>query len=518
MKQTICVVTLVLMVASLAANAQDATPSSQPSAPMFGVHVVDDQTQRGVPLVELTTISNVRFITDSAGWAAIDDAALIGRNIYFAVKSHGYQFPKDGFGMAGVAVELKPGGAATLKIKRLNIAQRLYRVTGEGIYRDSVMLGKPVPTDNPLLNGGVVGQDSVQSVVFGGKIHWFWGDTNRQRYPLGQFWTSGATSDLPSSGGLDPAIGINLQYYTDKDGFSRAMVDHKDQDPMWLDGLMVVNDEKNAQRLVGRFSKMKGVKECVAKQLYEFNDQLGKFDVKLADLPLDAPAMPEGHPFLVKSDGTDYYYFGNEFPNMRVEATWDAVRDLSKYETYTCLKTGARVRRDDAENALERDEAGRLVWGWKRNTASLSLDAQEKLIASQKMKADETPFRLYDADAKKPIRAHNGSVAWNAFRHKYVGIFAELHGKSSYLGEVWYAEADQPQGPWHWAIKILTHDRYSFYNPKHHAFFDQDGGRIIYFEGTYAATFSRENDPTPRYDYNQIMCRLDLADERLKMP
>ena len=41
-------------------------------------------------------------------------------------------------------------------------------------------------------------------------------------------------------------------------------------------------------------------------------------------------------------------------------------------------------------------------------------------------------------------------------------------------------------------MKVVTHDRYSFYNPVHHPFFDQAGGRIIYFEGTYATTFSRE--------------------------
>ena len=39
---------------------------------------------------------------------------------------------------------------------------------------------------------------------------------------------------------------------------------------------------------------------------------------------------------------------------------------------------------------------------------------------------------------------------------------------------------------------------------------------MIYFEGTYTHTFSGNEHRTPRYDYNQIMYRLDLADERLK--
>ena len=95
-------------------------------------------------------------------------------------------------------------------------------------------------------------------------------------------------------------------------------------------------------------------------------------------------------------------------------------------------------------------------------------------------------------------------------------IVAEQFGKSSMLGEIWYAEAEKPEGPWRDARKIVTHDRYSFYNPAQHPFFDQEGGRYIYFEGTYTTAFSREGEPTPRYEYNQIMYRLDLADERLQ--
>ena len=51
----------------------------------------------------------------------------------------------------------------------------------------------------------------------------------------------------------------------------------------------------------------------------------------------------------------------------------------------------------------------------------------------------------------------------------------------------------------------------------HQPYFDQDGGRTIYFEGTYTHTFSGNSDQTPRYDYNQIMYRLDLADPRLDL-
>jgi hypothetical protein len=68
-------------------------------------------------------------------------------------------------------------------------------------------------------------------------------------------------------------------------------------------------------------------------------------------------------------------------------------------------------------------------------------------------------------------------------------------------------------------VKVASHEKYSFYNPKQHPMFDQDGGRRIYFEGTYTHTFSSGPETaTPRYDYNQLMYRLDLSDPRLALP
>ena len=121
-----------------------------------------------------------------------------------------------------------------------------------------------------------------------------------------------------------------------------------------------------------------------------------------------------------------------------------------------------------------------------------------------------------DVATKQRVTLHEGSVCWNEFRKRWVLIAVQQFGKQSFLGEVWYAEAAAPTGPWKRAVKIVTHDRYSFYNPSQHAFFDADGGRTIYFEGTYSFTFSGRTQRTPHYDYNQILYRLDLADPRLR--
>jgi hypothetical protein len=184
-----------------------ATATGFEASDYFKIHVIDEQTGRGVPLVELRTVNDLRFFTDSSGVVAFQEPGLMNKTVFFHVSSHGYEFRKDSFGYRGQKLKVVAGEQATLSINRINIAERLYRVTGGGIYRDSVLVGESSPIQHPVLNGLVLGSDSVVNTVYRGKIFWFWGDTNRPSYPLGNFHVPGATSDLPADGGLDPAIG-----------------------------------------------------------------------------------------------------------------------------------------------------------------------------------------------------------------------------------------------------------------------------------------------------------------------
>jgi hypothetical protein len=180
----------------LLALADDAGPGL--ARKPFAIRVVDQASGRGVPLVELKTTDAARFYTDNAGLVAFDEPGLMGAEVYFAVQSHGYEVPADGFGNRGVRLRPQPGGEATIPIKRVNVAERLYRVTGGGLYRDSLLLGRPTPLRHPAINGLVLGQDSVVNGLCNGTLYWFWGDTNRPSYPLGNFDVPGATSKLPA--------------------------------------------------------------------------------------------------------------------------------------------------------------------------------------------------------------------------------------------------------------------------------------------------------------------------------
>jgi hypothetical protein len=478
----------------------------------FAITVVDADTGRGVPLVELRTVHGVRLWTDTNGVVAFREPGLLGQTVFFHVRSDGYEFRKDGFGYRGQALTTTPGGRAKLTIRRINLAERLYRVTGAGIYRDSVLAGIPAPLRAPLLNGQVAGADSVLNAIYRGKLYWFWGDTTRPAYPLGNFHASGATSLLPGKGGLDPDSGIDLTYFVDAKGFARPMAAMPGTGPTWLTSLAALPDRAGRERLVATYVKVEPPLKVHARGVAVFDDHRGEFK-HVATVDLKAPAFPHhGHTFRHVDGGTEYVYFAAPFPVIRVRATFESFTDPDRYECWTCLRKGSTARAP----MLDRDDEGRLRYAWRRDAPVLGPAAEARLLATGKLKAHEARWQFRDADSGKAVLAHSGSVCWNAYRRRWVMIFVQAGGTSSYLGEVWYAEADTPLGPWPSAVKVVTHDRYSFYNPKQHPMLDRAGGRVIYFEGTYTHTFSGNPDATPRYDYNQVMYRLDLADPRLR--
>lgn len=495
--------------------ADSISAAGQPS-PYFAIEVLDAETGRGVPLVELRTTSQVCYYTDSHGLVAFQEPGLMDRKVWFGVSAHGYEYPADGFGARGVTLETKPGGSAQVKIRRINIAERLYRITGQGIYRDTVLLGRKPPSDQPLLNAQVTGQDSVLAAVYRHKLYWFYGDTNRVSYALGNFATTGATSALPEN--IDPAVGFNLNYFTGNDGFVRPMAPRKGEGVVWLSGLVVLPDGSGSEHMLAWFQRRRGLGAVLENGFAQYDDRQERFE-PLVIVPNDPLLAPQGFAFPMRQDGVDYVYFMASYPALRVRANRESYRDLAQYETYTCLKPGTRY--EDARHAeLDRDATGQVVWAWKRNTAPVNPEQQRELVAAGRLAHEESPFRLQDAKTGRPILLHNGSCCWNEYRQRYVLIASESHG-ATMLGEVWYSEADQPEGPWVSAVKIITHankpgDPQDFYNPVQHPFFDREGGRLIYLEGTYTHTFSGNAHPTPYYDYNQIMYRLDLGDPRLE--
>src|SRR5262249_34237614 len=162
----------------------------------------------------------------------------------------------------------------------------------------------------------------------------------------------------------------------------------------------------------------------------------------------------------------------------------EMLKDPAKYETFTCLVPGSKLE----ESRVERGSDGKPRYGWKRGTPAIDQHRQAKLVQNGLLKREETLVHLQDADTGKTVLGHAGSVSWNAYRGRWILIAVETYGRS-FLGEVWYAEADTPIGPWVYARRVVTHKKYSFYNPMQHPYFAKQNGRVVFFEGTYANTY-----------------------------
>jgi hypothetical protein len=309
-------------------------------------------------------------------------------------------------------------------------------------------------------------------------------------------------------------VGVDLRYFTDKDGFSKKMTPFAVPGMKWKYWLAVVKDRQGRERLAIHYRSMKSLGEAIESGVAVWDDAkevfvpFGRFDREFG-MGVTAQPVPVG------SGGGEYFYFPLPLPEWRARPVLEDLAEQGAYEGFTPLARGARYAK--AETQLDRNADGRLRYGWKRATPSLTWKQQEELIASGRMKPGERQSQLQDFVTGATVKPHAGSVCWNAWRRRWVMIVEEDRGLVD-GGEIWYAEADSPTGPWVYARKVVTHDKYTFYNPAQHPFFDQQGGRFIYFEGTVSDTFSGAPAKIPAYDYNQMMYRLDLADERLVLP
>jgi hypothetical protein len=477
-----------------AADQASETPQVHPER--FGLHVVDAATGRGLPLVELRTVNDIRYVTDDAGWVAFQEPGMMDREVFWHVSGPGIEREKDGFGFACFRATTKPGTSAVVKVKNTNIADRLARLTGQGLYRDSELLGLKHPLPN-IVEPGVLGQDSVQMVPYQGKLFWLWGDTNLARYQLGNYQTTCGLTD----GNAHPEQSLTFQYFTDpKDAKSlRKMMPTSEPGAVWMFGLMSIKDESGVDKLISGYSRQRGLVPPDEKGLAEFDDKLGHFKTVATISKDEKWRAPAGHAVRAKDAEGDYYYFCVPFAHTRVKADLANLRNPDSYET---------LRFDEVTTQ----------WQWQKTAPPTTQDDERKLLESKQMKPEQAKYHCTDAANGALVKMHGASIQWNAWRKRYVliGVQSGTKDSPSALGEVWYAESDAIVGPWGKAVKVANHPRYTYYNPVHHGSFDKEGGRIIYFEGTYTREFSGNPLGTMRYDYNQLMYRLDLSDPRLK--
>lgn len=436
------------------------------------IRIVDSQNGWPVPMVELVTTHHVRFVSDNAGEIAMDASELMDTETWFTVRGHGYTVAKDGFGYRGVRLTPRSGETLLVQVDRQLPAKRLGRLTGGGRLAQSEQLGLIDAVDEPRL----VGCDSVQSVMHGSRRFWLWGDTTLARYPLGRFGTTGAWTDATPLLAPEPPIKLDYQHFTDDQQIPRNIAELPGDGPTWLDGLASLPDQTGTPQLVARYTKIRPPLQPYEIGLCVWDSTSSNFRRhrvlwRAEDESEAAPSdpTPHGHSTLwTDQDSKSWVLFGDPFATMKCPATFEAWSDPTTWQSLS------------PQDAVPQDTA-----------------------PTRRPASNVVPVKL-------PVRPHRGAVVWNEYRKKWVAIFTQLGGETSYLGELWYAEADAPTGPWVDAVHVVTHDRYTFYNPKIHIGLCDADPSVLLFEATYTHTFSATTDPTPRYDYNQILYRLDL--------
>lgn len=428
------------------------------SAAPCRIEIVDKENGWPVPLVELRSTHNTRHLSDNRGLIAIDDPELLGHEVWFHLSGHGYGVPKDGFGYEGVRTTLASGGTFRIEVERRIIAKRLGRLTGAGLFAESQKLGIA-----PLLpETGVHGCDSVFTTLHDGKLFWLWGDTTLPRYPLGIFHSSAATTPLQPLATCEPPLALPYNYFRDATGKPRSVAQLPGDGPTWLSGVISLPNS----RLVATYSKIRGFLDEYEVGLCVWNPKSETFvPEKVLWKKTDGakPLLLQGHPVRWRDPaGKPWLLFGDPFPTARCPDDFEAWKNPATWE---------------------------------------------------KIPAPEAPRCALDGTA---VRPHRGSIAWNGFLKRWLTVFTQQAGKPSAFGEIWYAEAASPLGPWGPAVKILSHDNYTFYNPLIQTTLTPEDAPFLLFEGTYTAEFANHAEPTPRYNYNQILYRLDLTDGRLK--
>jgi hypothetical protein len=463
------------------------------------IDVVDEETGRGVPLVVLE-LGGERWVSDSGGHIALDPLGYEDQLVDATVWSHGYAFADGG----SVSLDVTPGLVHELVTERQMPAERLYRATGGGIHRDGVLLGLDVPLLQPTISGLVVGQDSVFTAVHRGELMWIWGDTNRPAYPLGNFHASGATSALPGVGGLDPELGVDLEYFVDGNGFSRGMAPTETvpgEGVTWLAGLVSVPSVAGEHRLHATFAMVLADFTKTRFGMLIYDDANARFvDGVDFDLAAQQGRWPHENAFSVRHGEQTWVQY--HVP-VRIPATSEALLDLATYERFTPYT-------DASGTTVERDEAGRAVYRWRAGGIPFATLESEGLATDERLEG-----HVVDVATAQAFEVHeNGSTD----RNEHLGKWTRLITPKWALGETWLAISDTPMGPWVYATRVVTHQQYSFYNPRHHRELDGEHGRRMLFDGTYTHVFSGNPDQTPWYDYNQVMVAVDVDRPELRLP
>lgn len=465
---------------------------------IFTLLVLDRKTNRALPGAQVITPHRT-YVTDSSGAAAIYETGVMNSHITVTLAADGYVTA------TGVPIDPTPGltRQATIDPDASQIAIRLYRINGPGIFRDRVLLGQ---SSSQGLNADMMSQDGPMTTIYQGRVYWTFGDTNHESAGHSNYRGSAAASSVPD----DPERWFPLTYVHQIDGREASIAPASEFDNegalAWPGGLASVPDAGGTERLYSTFRIMNPRTgfDTLALGLGRYNDTTHIFERKLW-FDLARPTQPGAHAFKVTSGTQSFLYYENL---TRIAATEDGLLHPENYETFTPLRP---------DGTAEHDDTGRIRYRWRAQTAELSGDNVTGSGASnrERLYGELRDARLEPgAPHRVPIKA--SARDYNSFRKRYVEVITEDQPAFVPLDATWYTEADTPMGPWVYARRITGAGSRSIYNPTIAPLRKNDGAQL-FFAAVYAAPYI-PTPPLPYYNYSVVMHMLDVSDLRTALP
>ncbi len=334
-----------LILASGSAVGQVVPP---PRPRVFRIQVVDEETGRGVPLVELRTVNQIRYVTDSNGVVAFDEPGLF--NLQGLLHRHEprlrgrqgqFRLPRRR------RSQVTEGGSARISIRRRNIAERLYRVTGAGIYRDSILTGDPRPDPRAAAQRPGHGPGQRGQRRLPGEDPLVLGRHQPPRLPARQLPRArghlGAARPrrarslegrgpplLPRRQGLREADRAHARRWADLDlGPDRA--------PRPRAARSGCSPTTSRSATCWR-STSRGSPSSIRRRSGSRRSSSSPTRRRIAG------DYPSGHAFLHRDRGVDYVYYASPYPLIRVPADPDRLGNPAAFESFTCLKAGHEPR------------------------------------------------------------------------------------------------------------------------------------------------------------------------------
>ena len=445
----------------------------------FGVRVVDSSSGRGIPAARVSVLHWLDQWSDSLGYVAFQEPALATpTQLFVTVES-------DNYDKLAVSLNASLGRSLSLQLRRQLPAERLYRVTGPGIFRDAVLLGAKLPpaaaavaASDSDLSHGIAGQDAMISAQFRDKIVLSFGDTRSASDGAGQTMTSNALAPTQAFSRERILDGLPLSYSLSPSGETRPSL------PLHV-----------SERSVCEFGM-----PFARKGTNDSSVEIGALSATSRGLFVVFTKRPRGNMGPSWADCTTCCWG---------IARYDIDTRVYRPQVLFPLKS-PMFGRVTASQSLVTTEDGveRIYFTVQKPIVRVAVSAIANLSAFEEV-AVASPFT--DQDINRAAVTHVASA----------GLFVMIaEGREPRMGDILAATAKSLAGPWSSLCRIassnLTHN--ALYNPSIHTTINGSSGAEIIWSATlsdgYTTNSVHKQDglTVPRYNYEVIMHRVRLDD------